>query len=252
MPRTARKISKTRIYHIMIRGINRQNIFMDDEDKIMFLEKLKTIKQRSRCLIYAYCLMNNHVHLLLAETDEAIGSIMKRLGSAYAFWYNQKYDRVGHLFQDRYRSEPVDSEAYLMAALRYIHQNPVKAKISSNCLNFRWSSYRDYIGGVRITNTMVDIERGLELSGGIKKFSEFHEEESNDCLMEIDDIVKTSDSHIEQLLKRVLLDKKVNGLSELTIQERDATLRMLKNLPGVSLRQIAFITGVNRNTIQRL
>ncbi len=88
MPRTARKISETGVYHAMVRGNNRQDIFQDKEDRVMFLEKLSAVKERSMCSTYAYCLMSNHVHLLIAESVETISQIMKRLGSAYAYWYN--------------------------------------------------------------------------------------------------------------------------------------------------------------------
>ena len=99
MPRVARIKSETGVYHAMARGINRQDIFQDSKDRILFLEKLEAVKKRSGCLIYAYCLMRNHVHLLIVEKLESIGQIMRRLGSAYAYWYNKKYGRVGHLFQ---------------------------------------------------------------------------------------------------------------------------------------------------------
>ena len=145
MPRTARRLSKTGIYHVMVRGINRQDIFLDKVDRSMYLAKLSVVKERSDCQIYAYCLMVNHVHLLIAEGSETISQVMKRLGCAYVYWYNQKYERIGHLFQDRFRSEPIDSEAYLLTALRYIHQNPVKAGIASSCDKFLWSSYHDYM-----------------------------------------------------------------------------------------------------------
>ena len=90
MPRIPRKISDSGVYHIMIRGINKQDIFQDKEDRIIFLKKLKAVKERSECKVYAYCLMSNHVHLLIAEGKESIGQIMKRLGTAYAYWYNNK------------------------------------------------------------------------------------------------------------------------------------------------------------------
>lgn len=129
----------------MLRGINRWNIFQDSEDRITFLEKLGLVKERSSCNIYGYCLMSNHVHLLVRETIETISQIMQRLGSAYVYWYNRKHDRVGHLFQGRFHSEAVDADEYLLTALRYIHQNPVKAGIALDCANYPWSSYHDYM-----------------------------------------------------------------------------------------------------------
>ena len=130
MPRKARIESKSGIYHIMLRGINRQQIFEDDEDFEKFLWVMKDVKQLSRFKLYGYCLMGNHIHLLLKPENEPLELIFRRIGSKYVYWYNLKYQRTGHLFQDRFKSEPVNDEKYLMTVLRYIHQNPTKAKLA--------------------------------------------------------------------------------------------------------------------------
>ena len=127
MPRKARIESKSGIYHIMLRGINRQQIFEDDEDFEKFLWVLKDVKQLSRFKLYGYCLMGNHIHLLLKPENEPLELIFRRIGSKYVYWYNLKYQRTGHLFQDRFKSEPVESISSFFVVLRYIHQNPQKA-----------------------------------------------------------------------------------------------------------------------------
>ena len=93
MPRQAWKRSKTGIYHIMIRGINRQMIFQEDDDYVKFFESLRRVKEKSRFRIYGYCLMGNHVHLLLHEGEESISLVMQRICSSFVYWYNWKYDR---------------------------------------------------------------------------------------------------------------------------------------------------------------
>ena len=98
MPRSARKQSKTGVYHIIIRGINKQDIFYDDEDKSVYLDRLSRYKNECLFELYAYCLMSNHVHLLVKETDKSISMIMKKIGTSYVYWYNNKYNRIGHLF----------------------------------------------------------------------------------------------------------------------------------------------------------
>ena len=107
MPRQARTISATNVYHAILRGVNKQQVFEDDEDYIRFLNVLRRQTQpdvdaqgqtfQPRCHVYAYCLMGNHVHLLLKEGSETISDIIKRITSSYVY-YNHKYDRVGHLF----------------------------------------------------------------------------------------------------------------------------------------------------------
>lgn len=146
MPRSTRPKSQTGIYHVMLRGINRQQIFIDDEDKERFVETVKRFKKESCYEVYAYCLMNNHVHLLLKESSESIGQVMKRICGSYVYWYNRKYGRIGHLFQERFRSEAVEDQEYFLTVFRYIHQNPLKAGVSQSLEKWEWSSYHDYFG----------------------------------------------------------------------------------------------------------
>ena len=138
MPRKPRQISGTGIYHVMLRGINRQNIFEDLEDHaqmLMYMQQL--IEQYDElgnrlpplCTIYAYCLMSNHVHILLKVHEKEIGDTIKPLAVSYALYFNRKYSRTGHFFQDRFKSEPVNDITYFVTLLRYIHQNPLKAGI---------------------------------------------------------------------------------------------------------------------------
>ena len=155
MPRQERKKSGTGIYHVMLRGINRQDVFEDEEDYLQMIVCLQGIAERRDedgvpveplCILYAYCLMSNHLHLLVREQTEDISSVMKRLGIAYAYYFNKKYQRSGHLFQDRFRSEPVNTMEYFVTLLRYIHQNPVKAKIVPSPRDYLWSSFHEYSG----------------------------------------------------------------------------------------------------------
>ncbi|MBE6563266.1 MAG: hypothetical protein E7660_05975 [Ruminococcaceae bacterium] len=126
MPRQARIKSKSGIYHVMLRGINQQQIFEEPEDYYKFLEIVEEYKAVSEFELYAYCLMGNHIHLLIKENKEPIEQIFKRIGGKFVYWYNIKYQRVGHLFQDRFKSEPVETNDYLLTVIRYIHQNPLK------------------------------------------------------------------------------------------------------------------------------
>ena len=145
MPRMARKKSSSGIYHIMLRGINKQDIFHEAEDRIKLIEILNYYRDICEYEIYGYCLMSNHIHLLIKEGKETISQAIKRIGVNYAYWYNSKYARCGHLFQDRFKSETVEDDRYLLTVLRYIHQNPVKAGIVAEAIKYRWSSYSEYV-----------------------------------------------------------------------------------------------------------
>ena len=133
MPRSARKESGCGIYHVMMRGINRQAIFDDDEDCRRFMDILADLPFQHdddgrllpirTCVIYAWCLMMNHFHLLVMEKDWKIAEVIKSLASSYVYYYNKKNERIGHLFQERFKSEPCNDMEYFTTLLRYIHQN---------------------------------------------------------------------------------------------------------------------------------
>ena len=163
MPRQARKQSGTGIYHVMLRGINRQDIFEGQEDYARFLTCMQQMlqplddlgnPQPPLCTFYAYCLMSNHVHLLLRERTESISISLKRLTVSYAAYYNKRYQRVGHLFQDRFKSEPVNDIEYFVTLLRYVHQNPVKAGICVKAEEYTWSSWQEYLNDDGILPTL--------------------------------------------------------------------------------------------------
>jgi REP element-mobilizing transposase RayT len=142
MPRRARKHAESEIYHVMLRGVNRDAVFLEDGDYERFLDALVRTKEASGCQVFAYCLMTNHVHLVLRSPAEPIGDVVRRLGVRYVGWFNHKYGRVGHLFQDRFRSAPVDDDAYLLTLVRYVWHNPVEAGLVNQPEDYRWSSRR--------------------------------------------------------------------------------------------------------------
>ena len=110
MPRKPRESSGTGIYHVMLRGINRQDIFDDTEDYWTFIKMMSAVP----CYIYAYCLMPNHVHLLIVEKSLKVGEVVKSIASCYVPYYNKKYGRIGHLLQDRFKSEPCNDSGYFL------------------------------------------------------------------------------------------------------------------------------------------
>ena len=143
MPRQPREKSESGIYHIMLRGINQQVIFEDYEDYSKFIETLETYKAVSGYKVFAYCLMSNHIHILLKVEKEDLDLIMKRIAGSYVYWYNWKYYRKGHLFQDRFKSEPVEDDEHFLTVLRYIHQNPIKVGITKTIDDYKFSSYNE-------------------------------------------------------------------------------------------------------------
>jgi len=153
MARLARKPSESGIYHVIMRGVNHQNIYDDSEDYYKFISFLDRFRFRyddkgipcgTNCTYYAYCLMSNHCHLLIQQEEESVGETIKRISVAYAYYYNNKYGRDGHLFMERFRSEPVNDLTYFNTLLRYIHQNPVKGGIVKRVDQYEYSSWGEY------------------------------------------------------------------------------------------------------------
>ncbi|WDV48294.1 transposase [Clostridiaceae bacterium M8S5] len=124
----------------MVRGNNKARVLKNGLEKRKFLEIIKRIKKEIEFDLLAYCIMDNHVHLLIN-----ISIVMKKINTMYAMYYDFKYDRVGHVFQNRYKSEPVEDDSYLLNLMRYIHNNPVKAKMVEHVNEYKWSSYKEYI-----------------------------------------------------------------------------------------------------------
>jgi len=256
MPRRAREKSVTGVYHVMVRGINKQPIFKDETDCKQYLCFLAELMYDMNFMIYAFCLMVNHVHLLISVDSDKLSLMMKRLGTRYAYYYNSKYGRVGHLFQDRFKSEVIDTEKYLFAVLRYIHQNPVKAKMVNKAADYHWSSYGAYLDDSNCFSSLVETKLFLDMLGpdrlkAKQSFEELMSVETEECFLE-DDFVRYSD---EQLKEEII--KMIGGLPLSTLQSMESIdlnniLRKLKEKKGVSARQIARVTGLNRGKVQRV
>ena len=148
MPRQARLDVPGALHHIMVRGIDKTNIFRDAEDKARFLERLGQNVQESQCAIYAWVLMDNHVHLLFRSGQSGISAVMRKLLTWYAQYFNRKHRRRGHLFENRYKSILCDEDNYLLALVRYIHLNPIRAKIIQTMTEldtYPWSGHQAII-----------------------------------------------------------------------------------------------------------
>jgi len=248
MPRQAREKSEKGIYHIILRGINRQQIFEDEEDYLKFLDTIEKYKTKSGYKLLAYCLMGNHIHLLIMMGKESLEQIFKRIGSSYVYWYNWKYERVGHLFQDRFKSEPVDDEDYLFTVLRYIHQNPLKAGLCKSIEKYAYSSYREYL---EARNTYTDT--GFIL-GMINKeqFVKLHMDESAVVCMDIHDSnFRLTDKEAGKILKKVSNCDNPTNFQALDVHLRDKYIRELKE-KGLSIRQICRLTGISFGIVRRI
>jgi REP element-mobilizing transposase RayT/predicted nucleotidyltransferase len=133
-------------FHIIVRGNNRENIFRDSADYLRYLQKLVYFCRKGDMTLYAYCLMPNHIHLLLEMGKVSLSKVLQRFHTWYTQYFNRRYDRVGHVFQGRYKAIICDKDAYLLELVRYIHLNPVRAGLVDEPEDYPWSSHRIYIG----------------------------------------------------------------------------------------------------------
>ena len=207
MARGARKISELGLYHVIIRGVARQVIFYEDLDRIMYLSVLN----RYVCedfLVFGYCLMDNHIHLIVKSYK--LSEYIKRIGISYVWWYNTKNERVGHLYQNRFISEVINTESYLLRCLRYIHNNPVKAGLCQHPNSFQWSSSHLYFSS---KETFVNTKFIENMFNSKDVYSEFMGLEDED-FYEASTKNKIGNKRLEQFLQAELGGKSVYQLTK--------------------------------------
>jgi REP element-mobilizing transposase RayT len=146
MARTPRIHVPGAFYHVTLRGNHQQDIFFTAGDRSLFTENMSVAVERLGARLHAYCLMTNHVHLLIQVGDEPLGRLMLRIAGCYARKVQKRLGTTGHLFEKRYHPTLIDADRYLLAVLRYIHLNPVAAKIVTRAADYRWSSHHSYSG----------------------------------------------------------------------------------------------------------
>ncbi len=266
MGRQARKIGESNIYHVMLRGVDRQAIFEDQQDEDKFLSLLNRYRLRCGFAVYGYCLMSNHVHLLLHAArnsciyrigdamvkigeGESLSQVMKRLCTSYVMYFNQKYARTGHLFQDRFRSEPIDGDPHFLMALRYIHRNPVKAGICARPEDYSASSYREYIGTAPVFTTDVDFALSIL---PLEQLITYTNEDTSDHFIDIPETRrKKSDLEIRDILIKQYSIPSVTAFQALDRPSRNRLIQAMY-AEGASVSQISRLTGCSRTIIYRI
>lgn len=249
MPRTQRVHSKSNIYHVMIRGNNKKDIFIDDWDRAFFMKLLKEYAERSEFRLYAYCLMSNHIHLLIDTGGKPIGQVIKPIASRYASWFNQKYEKIGHLFQDRFKSEPVENRRYFLTVLRYIIQNPLKAGLENSLGHYRWNCYTAYTDN---DDSVIDTQYAVKVAGNRQFLLDFIQVRNDDVVMEITD---ADERKLSDSVARSVMTEITHCLTPSTFLRKTKTLQKeyIKILldKGLSIRQISELTGWSKSAVFR-
>jgi REP element-mobilizing transposase RayT len=244
----------------MLRGNERKSVFLDEKDKDKFVEIIFQKKETAGSRLYSYCVMDNHVHMVIQEVEngQPLETIMKRIGVTYAVYFNKRYNRVGHVFQDRFRSEAIEDEAYLLSVIRYVHQNPVKAEMPQG-LNYSWSSYSRYIGrkeNLALLPEMADIldQISQDRKTAVKSFMKFHQEEENQVFLDVTEASEHGEN-VEIILEKFLLSHNVRKEDINRNENRAIAVKLVQTLASkseISGRQIADLTGLNREKVRKI
>lgn len=274
MPRTSRRVAESGYYHVMLRGNGKQVIFEDDRDRRAFLDCLARVLEESGLALIAWCLMSNHVHLLLSDAAGRLSGAMHALATRYAGYFNARTGRVGSVFAGRFKSMPVESDAQLVAAVRYIHQNPEKAGICP-AAEYPWSSYHEYVRGgeghegsavekgVRAGSVAMDAQPGLaptlpaladvsvvlDLVGGVEGFLEMSaSERPNDYCFRPG--ARISDTDVLEVARAAVFPEDPRRLREASGAGRNRSLLALRNA-GLTTRQIERVTGIGHYAVEK-
>ncbi|MEW6182136.1 MAG: transposase [Bacillota bacterium] len=255
MPRHARMLSKTQTYHVMLRGNNRQDVFIDDEDKARIIAIISEMQGGDHFTVYAYCIMDNHLLLVLKEGKDLLSKALKRIGTSYAYYFNKKYKRIGHVFQDRYRSESVEDDTYLLGAIRYVHINPEKAGIDST-ETYPWSSYHEYF---KDNTSLVAAEEILSMFSNnrekaVDDFKNFHQEEPGGLFLDVKEKKRITEENVQSVIGEYLIKHKLE-IAKLKLPAnkayRDELIGLLRKESDLSLRRIAAVLRINREVVRR-
>lgn len=214
------------------------------------LEIVRKCKIVSEYNVYAYCFLGNHIHLLLKVGKESLEQIFKRIGARYVYYFNQKYKRCGHLFQDRFKSEPVDDDNYLLTVVRYIHNNPVKAGLSKTGDQYQWSSYNEYLYSNKNSQNLVDVDFVLGLMNR-DEFKSFHDKQGNENVLDLEKehFIMTDDE--ANMIMQEVCGTSTCDFEELDIEARNYFIKKLKE-KGLSIRQLSRITGISKRIIEKI
>lgn len=250
MPTAPRRISESGLYHVVARGNGKQLIFTDDADREMFCSHLSRFASEDGLSVIAWCLMDNHVHLVLQDDSRRLAYAVGSLLGAYAKYFNRITGHVGSVFQPRFFSEPIEDDEYLLASVRYVHINPEKAGICP-ASEYRWSSYREYAEGdgdglcaTGLVLGMLDGSKGfVELCAGASPrdvgFEGVVKLGSDEALKIADDIARAFDC------------ADASAVKALPISQRNAVVAEMRG-NGLTIKQVERVTGLGSGVIARV
>jgi len=249
--------SNSGYYHVMLRGNEKKDIFLGDEDKRRLLEIILNKKQDDAFYLHAYCLMDNHIHLLIREGKEDVATALKRITVSYVSYFNKKYNRVGHLFQDRFKSEIVENDAYVLTLARYIHQNPVKAGMVKLPSEYKWSSYNRYLKVNNSPSKLLDKEILLgmfseDMDAARKLFVSYMNEINQENHLDMSAREPMDENDALQIFERLIKQRGITHRPGQKTEIPDDVISEFKDMTNLSIRKIASISEISKYKINKI
>ncbi len=240
-----RKESSLGIYHVIYRGVNKQQIFVDNEDFEKFLAVLRKYEPICDFKLLGYCLMSNHIHLIIKVGKMPLARIFQHVIPSFVYWYNKKYSRVGSLFQSRFKSRPINSTNQLLTVIRYVHQNPVKAGICKHPKEYKYSSFRGYFA-----NDLIDAAFVRSFISP-NDFTAFNCDKNEDRCMDIEDErPRLNDKVAMKIMADISGCGNPTEFQALSADLRDKALLSMREA-GISYTQASRITGISYGMIRK-
>jgi len=255
MTKNKRIPSNSKIYHIIIKGIDNQDIFYDDQDRRVFLKKLVLTKDEYDNKIYAYCLMDNHVHMVIRIEKEFLSKAMQTLMIRYVHYFNKKYNRIGPLVQSRFKSRNVENQRYFLEVCRYVHRNPENAGFAKT-ENYKWSSYQEYLNDARIIDKDILLHY---FNNDIKEFINYtHKCDDYENLKEFAEyeiLGKLKDEDVLKFIMKIFNIDNVSKVPEFFKKREMGQLKKdiceIKKIKGTNKSQVARVIRRDRKTIEK-
>ncbi|MBQ9297660.1 MAG: transposase [Clostridia bacterium] len=251
MPRLARKYLETSFLHLIVQGVNKEYIFYKKEYIEKYLEIFKENSDKYNYTIIAYCVMNNHAHFLIyAEDMNKLAKGMQKTNLLFAQMYNRKEHRVGVVFRNRYQIEPIYNLKYLINCIKYIHNNPVKAKMVLKCEDYEYSTYKDYANNVGVSRSEIM----KKIFGKKCNYLELFNESPNNRFMDIEEY--SSEQKKQYILEAIYEFRKRYCKSTFEIfSDRDVLKKLiwfLKEKFGCTYVEIRNYFEISRGTMESL
>lgn len=243
MPRNSRKLLGEILCHHMVQGINKEKIFLKGEDKNKYIMLLKKYYQKFKVNIIAYCVMDNHIHMLLYSNEiQNISNFMQQVNSIYAMYYNKNNDRVGYVYRNRFKSVPIMNREQLYICIKYIHMNPVKAKIVEKESDYIYSSYNDYLKKTGFINEKILKFIFNSSDNYIEKFQK----------IEYKNLAKEK-ADLNEVLNNFLIKEKIDfqQISKNKNYIKKFICYLISNNYEVSKKEVAQLLGISKSTLYR-